>query len=224
MDKGRQLEATDEPIVVAVAHVLVGDRNVILGRDVVGQVVVHDEAEETIEEGQVHLFAERAQARLHHDRRLSIGRVPHVAQVVDALTGLVDEQWRRLRVGRLHPRREEVALVAFIPKVLIQVGVSDLFERLNVVAGQEVTVHVHKLNVALFKGALRQEEALDATQRLVRVVVGLLDQAELLALVRIEARLDAVRLFQVLQGQDEQLCIVLVVERRKGDRRKAACL
>mmetsp|Transcript_19442 Transcript_19442/g.63358 ORF Transcript_19442/g.63358 Transcript_19442/m.63358 type:complete len:470 (-) Transcript_19442:1597-3006(-) len=65
---------------------------------------------------------------------------------------------------------------------------------------------------------------LDARERLVRVVVGLLDQAQLLALRLVEARGGRVGLLQPLQRQDEQLGVVLVRERREGDGRELARL
>ena len=59
------------------------------------------------------------------------------------------------------------------PQILVEVGVSDFFERLDVRDGDEVRVQVHELDADLLEGALRQDVALDARQRLVRVVVRL---------------------------------------------------
>ena len=110
------------------------------------------------------------------------------------------------------------------PKVLVEVCVGDLLERLDVVDGDQVAVLVHKLDGHLLEGALGQQLALDAADGLVRVVVGLLNEAHLLALRLVEARLDGVRLAQALQRQDEQLGVVLVAERRERDVAEAARL
>jgi hypothetical protein len=52
---------------------------------------------------------------------------------------LVDEQWRRLGISRLDPVGEQVALVRLIPQVLVQVGVGDLLQRLNLIHRDQVT-------------------------------------------------------------------------------------
>lgn len=57
-----------------------------------------------------------------------------------------------------------------------------------------------------------------------RVVVRLLDERELLALVLVEATLDTVRLLELLEREDEELRVVLVRERREGDRGELARL
>ena len=56
-----------------------------------------------------------------------------------------------------------------------------------VVHRDQVRVEVHELDRHLLERALRQQVALDAGERLVRVVVRLLDQAKLLALRLVEA-------------------------------------
>jgi hypothetical protein len=58
----------------------------------------------------------------------------------------------------------------------------------------------------------------------VRVVVGLLDEGELLSLRLVETSLDGVRLLELLEGEDEELRVVLVGERGEGDRRELAGL
>ena len=64
---------------------------------------------------------------------------------------------------------------------------------------------------------LREQMTFDPGEGLVRVIVGLLDQAQLLSLRLVEARLHAVCLFETFQRQDEELCVVLVGEGREGD-------
>lgn len=223
-DKGRELEAADHAKGVDVRHVLVGEDRVVLGGDVVGQVVVEDEPQEPIEQRQVHLFVDLGEDRLHHDVGLAVGRLPDVGQVVDALGHLVDEQGRGLGVGRLDPRGEEPALVGFEEEELIEVGVGDLLDRLNVVARDQLVVRVKEFDAGLLEGALGEEQPFDARETLVRVVVGLLDQGELLPLRGVEPALDAVGLLELLEREHEQLGVVLVREGREGDRGKLATL
>mmetsp|Transcript_3491 Transcript_3491/g.11579 ORF Transcript_3491/g.11579 Transcript_3491/m.11579 type:complete len:907 (-) Transcript_3491:778-3498(-) len=223
-DEGGKLQAAQDAVRVGVVHVLEGEVDVVLGGHVVGDVVVEHQPQEAVEQGQVDLLVHLGVLRLDADDALAVGRVPHVRQVVDAEAPLVDEEGRRLRVGRLDPVGQQVSLVALIPQVLVEVGVGDLLERLDLVDGDEMRVEVHELHRHLLEGALRQQVALDARERLVRVVIGLLDEAELLALRLVEARGGRVRLLEPLEREDEQLGVVLVRERREGDRRELARL
>ena len=102
------------------------------------------------------------------------------------MTPLVDEQRWRFGIGRLDPWWEEASLVGLVPKVLVQIGIRDLLQRLDVVDGDQVAVQVHELDARLLEGALRQQVTLDARECLVRVVVRLFDQAQLLALALIQ--------------------------------------
>mmetsp|Transcript_4532 Transcript_4532/g.13244 ORF Transcript_4532/g.13244 Transcript_4532/m.13244 type:complete len:1314 (+) Transcript_4532:2393-6334(+) len=223
-DEGGELEAAHEAVGVGVVHVLEGDGHVVLGRHVVGDVVVHDEPKQAVEQGQVNLLEHLLELGLHHDHALAVGGVPDVSEVVHAQRPLVHEQGRRLRVRRLDPVGQQAALVRLVPEVLVEVGVSDLLQGLDLVDGHEVGVEVHELDAHLLEGALREEVALDAVERLVGVVVGLLDEAQLLALGLVEPRLDGVVLLEALEREDEELGVVLVGEGREGDGRELAAL
>ena len=222
--EGGELQPAHDAVAVGVVHVLEGDVDVVLGRHVVGDVVVEDEAQQPVEQRQVDLLVHLGELRLDAHDAVAVGRVPDVGQVVDAQAPLVHEQRRRLGVGGLDPARQQVALVRLVPEVLVEVGVGDLLERLDVVDGHEVRVEVHELDGHLLEGALREQVALDARERLVRVVVGLLDEAELLTLRLVEARRGRVALLEPLEREDEQLGVVLVRERREGDGRELARL
>ena len=186
--------------------------------------MVHDEAQEAVEEREVDLLVDLAELGLHEDVALALARLPHVVQVVDALAPLVDEERRRLGVGRLDPRGEQAALVGLEVEELVEVRVRDLLHRLDVVARDELLVRVEELDAGLLERALGEEEALDARQRLVRVVVRLLDEGELLSLRLVQTTLDAVRLLELLEREDEELRVVLVRQRREGDGRELARL
>ncbi len=64
------------------------------------------------------------------------------------------------RVLRLKIKRKPKEKI-ILPKVLIQVGVSDLLKGLHVVDGNEVAVQVHKLDAHLLEGSLGQQVTLD---------------------------------------------------------------
>ena len=117
-----------------------------------------------------------------------------------------------------------MALVALVPEVLVEVAVGDLLQRLDLVHRDEVRVQVHELDVHLLERPLRQQVALDPAQRLVRVVVRLLDEPELLPLLLVQADGGGVLLLQALEREDEQLRVVLVAQRREGDGRELAAL
>ena len=78
------------PVVASREAYLVVDDDVVLGSHVVCDVVVHDEPQQAVEEGQVHLLVHLLEERLHHHVALALGHVPHVLQVVDAWRGQTD--------------------------------------------------------------------------------------------------------------------------------------
>mmetsp|Transcript_889 Transcript_889/g.2132 ORF Transcript_889/g.2132 Transcript_889/m.2132 type:complete len:706 (-) Transcript_889:1206-3323(-) len=201
-------------------HVLVVDHDVILRRHVIRNVVVDDEPQKAIQHRPVDLLRDVLELGLQDDNALAIRRVPDVRQVIDTLAPLVHQQGGRLRVCRLDPVGEEVAVVTLVPQVLVQVSISDLLQRLNLVAWHQVRVHVLELDGHLLEGSLSEQVALDPAESLVGIVVGLLNKAQLLTLLLVQACLHRVLLLQPLQSQDEQLGVVLVVERREGDGRE----
>jgi hypothetical protein len=73
------------------------------------------QAQQAVEQREVDLVVQLLKHALHHHDTLAVGRLPHVGQVVDAVAPLVDQQRRRLAVGRLDPVGEEVALVGLEP-------------------------------------------------------------------------------------------------------------
>ena len=137
-DEGRELQPAQQPVRVGVVHVLEGDVDIVLGGHVVGEVVVDDEAQQPIKQRQVDLLVHLGELRLDAHDAVALGRVPHVLEVVDAQAPLVDEQWRRLCVGRLDPVGQQVALVRLVPEVLIEVRIGDLLERLDLDHGDQV--------------------------------------------------------------------------------------
>ena len=66
--EGGELQPAHDAVRVGVVHVLEGDVDVVLGRHVVGDVVVEDEAEQAVEQREVHLLVHLGELRLHaHD-------------------------------------------------------------------------------------------------------------------------------------------------------------
>lgn len=78
-------------------------------------------------------------------------------------------------------------------------------------------VQVHKLDADFLEGSMTEQMPLDPRESLVGIVIGLLDESQLLSLRLVQARLHAVCLFQSLQAKDEDFRIILVVQRREWD-------
>lgn len=223
-DERRELETSDHSKVVDMRHILVRQDRVVLGRNVVGQVVVEDESKQSVEERDVNLLVDLRQDRFHHDVGLTVARLPDIGEVVDSLGHLVDEEGRGLGVGGLDPGGEETSLVGLEEQELVEIGVGDLLDGLNVVARDELIVRVEELDSGLLERSLGEQQSFNSREALVRVVVGLLDERELLSLRGVESTLDRVGLLELLEGKDEQLGVVLVRERREGDRSKLSAL
>ena len=77
-DERGELQAADDAVRVGVVHVLVVDDHVVLGRHVIGNVVVDDEAQQSIQQRQVDLFVELLELGLKHHVALAISRLPHI--------------------------------------------------------------------------------------------------------------------------------------------------
>ena len=92
-------------------------------------------------------------------------------------------------------------------------SVGDLLHGLDVIARDELVVRVEELDAGLLERSLREQETLDTGQTFVRVVVCLLDQRELLTLRLVQPALHRIRLLQLLERENEELRIVLIVER-----------
>ena len=59
-------------------HVLVVDDHVVLGRHVIGNVVIDDETQQTIEQRQIDLFVQLLETRLEHHVTFTIRSLPHI--------------------------------------------------------------------------------------------------------------------------------------------------
>lgn len=70
-------------------------------------------------------------------------------QVCLTLAPFVDQQRWRFCISRFDPGWEKPPLISFIPKVLVQVGISDLFQGLYIIHWYQVTVQIHELNANL---------------------------------------------------------------------------
>ena len=61
-------------------HVLIVDHHVVLSSHVISNVMIHDETEESVKQGQINLLIELLECALHHDVTLTIARLPDVLQ------------------------------------------------------------------------------------------------------------------------------------------------
>lgn len=69
--------------------------------------------------------------------------------MVLTLAPLVDQQWWGFSVSRFDPGWEQTPLVRLVPQVLVEVGICDLLQGLNIIHRHQVTVQVHELNTNL---------------------------------------------------------------------------
>lgn len=143
-------------------HVFVAYHNIVLRSHVVGQVVVYDQPQQSIKQGQVHLFVDFIVLCLHEYHRLALGRVPYVCQVVQALAPLVHKKRRRFAVRWLNPVWEQTAFVGFVPQVLIKVSIGNLLEWFNVVNWDQVGVQIHEFDANFFETAMAQKMSFDS--------------------------------------------------------------
>ena len=58
-----------------------------------------------------------------------------------------------------------MALLCLIPQVLVEVGISNLFDRLNIVHGVNVIVVVVHINSDFLESSLGEKESLNSRQR-----------------------------------------------------------
>ena len=61
-------------------HVLIVDHHVVLSSHVISNVMIHDETEESVKQGQINLLVELLEGALHHDVTLTITRLPNVLE------------------------------------------------------------------------------------------------------------------------------------------------
>ena len=85
-DERRELQTTNQTIGIDVVHILVVEYDVVLGGHVVGQIVIENKTQQSIEQRQIDLFIHSAQFRLQQHIALAVAGIPHVCQIVDALT------------------------------------------------------------------------------------------------------------------------------------------
>ena len=77
-------------------------------------------------------------------------------QVVYSLTIFVQEQWGRFGVTGFDPVGKQPPFFSLVPKVLIEICVSDLFKRVDFVGGNQMAVKIHKGKSDLFEHSLSQ--------------------------------------------------------------------
>ena len=91
--------------------------------------------------------------------------------------------------------------IGLVPQILVEISIGNFFQRLDLVDGNQVRVEVHELDADLLEGPLRQQVPFHARQGLVRVVVRLFDEPELLPLILVQSTINPVVLLQPLQSQ-----------------------
>lgn len=63
---------------------LIVNDNIVFGRHVIGNVVIHNETQKPVQQCQVNLLIHLLVARLQHDVTFTLCCLPHILQVVDS--------------------------------------------------------------------------------------------------------------------------------------------
>lgn len=67
-------------------------------------------------------------------------------EIVDPLAVFVKQEWWGFSIARLDPVREQPSLVSLVPQILVQIGVSNFLQGINLICGNDVTVQIHEVN------------------------------------------------------------------------------
>jgi hypothetical protein len=110
-----------------------------------------------------------------------------------------------------------MALISLIPEVLIQIGVRNLLDRLNILDRIDVGVVVIHVDSNLLESALGEQEPLDTSKCSHRRIVSLLDKRQLFSLALVKAAFDGIGLSQSLKREDKYLRSVCLCYLRNRD-------
>eukprot|EP00398_MALV-I-01_sp_L67-1_P000203 gene202-gene343 len=199
-------------------HILVVDNNVVLGCHVICDVVIDDQTQQTIQQGKINLLTQLFKFRFKESNALAFTSVPYIRQVIDTDTILVHKQWRWFGIGRLDPVREETTVIGFVPEILIEVGVGNLFKRFDVVDWHKNVVEILELDGHFFERTLGQQVTLDTRQSFMRIIIRLFDKTKFFTLSLIQTSHNTITFLQTFQRKNQELGIMLVVERWERNR------
>lgn len=149
-----KLQSMKSTVGICMVHVLVGDDNVVLTSHVIGNIVIHDQSEQSIQEGEIHLLVGLFEFGFEEHQRLTLRGIPNTMEVVDTLAPLIHQQRRRFSITRLDPVGEQSPLVGLVPQILIQVGIGDLLQGIHIVNRHQMRIQIHELQSHLFEHPL----------------------------------------------------------------------
>lgn len=107
-----------------------------------------------VQESQIDFFKDFIKFRLKHNNAMAFWSVPHSVQIVDALTPLVRKKRSRLGIRWFYPIWKQMSFVCFVPQILIQIGISDLFQGFNFIDRNKMTVQIHEFKANFFECSL----------------------------------------------------------------------
>jgi len=88
-NKRHKLQAHNGPKEVGMIHILKRDRNIILRRHIIRNIMIHDKPQQPIQQGKINLLINFIQPGLQQDHRLPLPSLPDPMQVVNPLAVLV---------------------------------------------------------------------------------------------------------------------------------------
>jgi hypothetical protein len=83
-------------------------------------------------------------------------------QVVDALTIFIEKEGRWLSIAGFYPVGEQPSLVGFIPKILVEICVSDFLKRVYFVGRNEMAIKIHESQRNFLEDSLGEKMSLDS--------------------------------------------------------------
>jgi hypothetical protein len=155
-NEGGELQAHQKAVVVGVVHIFEVDDHVVLCGHVICNVVVDNQSKQPVQQSQIDFLVYLVKPRLHQHQRLVFAGLPNAVQVVYSLTIFVQEERGWFGVTGFDPVGEQSPFFSLVPKVLIEICVSDLFKRIDFVGGNQMAVKIHKGKSDLFEDSLSQ--------------------------------------------------------------------
>lgn len=90
-EEGGEAESVNYTVRLRVVHVFEGNNDIVFGGYVVGDVMVDDKSQQSVQKRQIHFFVHLFQFGLHDNEGLVTRSVPNAAQIVDSLTPFVHQ-------------------------------------------------------------------------------------------------------------------------------------
>lgn len=82
-DKRGELKTSNDAITVGVIHVLIIDHDVVLRCHIIGDVMINNQTQQSIEQSQIDFLIKFLELRLQQNVAFAFSDVPNVGEIVD---------------------------------------------------------------------------------------------------------------------------------------------